>query len=276
MSKFENKFGKDFLSTVPKAPGVYFFYGPEKQLLYIGKAKLLHKRLAQYRNAKRTKRHRKMQLLVKVAVKIEWQTCESELDASLKEAQLIQTHRPPHNVAGAYSFLYPLVGIRTSSKHLFFCLTTVVDRFPQYTFHGCFRSRKITGEAFFALRDLLAYLGHPASAKELSAEPQAEYSYVFGFRQLDPKWAIGWGSFFKGDSKEVLEDLILSLLDRASARKDAERIQKSIKFLKTFFRMEAKPLANALKKCSSASYPVPQLERDPLFLNARAKAEKKF
>ena len=187
MSAFEKKFGKDFLSTIPTTPGVYFFYCAEGKLLYVGKAKSLRKRLAQYRDAKKTRRHKKMRYLIENASRLEWEICESDLEASLKEARLIQKLRPPKNIAGAYSFLYPLVGIRSDEKCLYFCLTTLPEKFPNYTFHGCFRSRKVTGGAFFALMEILEYVGHPLSAKDLKSEGRAEYSYVFGFRQIESR-----------------------------------------------------------------------------------------
>ncbi len=271
MSAFEKKFGKDFLSTIPTTPGVYFFYCAEGKLLYVGKAKSLRKRLAQYRDAKKTRRHKKMRYLIENASRLEWEICESDLEASLKEARLIQKLRPPKNIAGAYSFLYPLVGIRSDEKCLYFCLTTLPEKFPNYTFHGCFRSRKVTGGAFFALMEILEYVGHPLSAKDLKSEGRAEYSYVFGFRQIESKWENLWKVFFKGESREALEELILCLIDKPGARKNAERVQETIKLLKKFFRLEAKPLATAIKTVAYTTYPVTQLERDPLFLSYKAK-----
>src|SRR5688500_8733930 len=109
MKKFDRKFGVEFLPNLPACPGVYRVLNDEGQTVYVGKAKNLRRRLAQYRNAKRCKAHRKMRSIIGDAAKIEWEIYPSDLEACLQEAKLIQTLRPRWNVAGAFAFLYPLV-----------------------------------------------------------------------------------------------------------------------------------------------------------------------
>lgn len=271
MTKFEKQFGEDFLSQVPTTPAVYYFYSPEGELLYVGKAKNLRRRLTQYRDAKKIRRHKKMRFLVENCNRIEWENCGSDLEASLKESRQIQSLRPPKNIAGAYSFLYPLVGMRTEKKNLYFCLTTLPSHFTQYQFHGCYRSRRLTGDAFFALMKLLEYVGHPLSKKDLSAEGRSPYSYLFGFRQIDSSWAPLLSRYFKGESKELLEALVLTLLERPGARKESEKVQERLQLIKRFYRYEARPLAKAIEAIQFPDYPVKQLDRDPLFLSARLK-----
>ena len=111
MRLFDRKFGADFLAGVPSAPGVYRLYDAAGALLYVGKAGDLRRRIAQYRTTRRTKKDRKRRALVGAAARIAWDVCASELDASLREIQLIQSLRPPANVAGAFPFLYPFIGI---------------------------------------------------------------------------------------------------------------------------------------------------------------------
>jgi excinuclease UvrABC nuclease subunit len=64
---FDRKFGDDFLTGVPAEPGVYRFYGPEDALLYVGKARNLRRRLAQYRTTGRRKKGRKRRALIRLA-----------------------------------------------------------------------------------------------------------------------------------------------------------------------------------------------------------------
>ncbi len=109
---FDAKFGATRLDEVPRAPGVYEWLGPAEQTLYVGKAANLLNRLRQYRNASRRKAHRKMRALVAAASALRVRTCDSELAALLLENQLIQQLRPPFNVSGAFSMLYPCVGVR--------------------------------------------------------------------------------------------------------------------------------------------------------------------
>ena len=98
------------------APGVYHLYDVADALLYVGKARDLRRRLAQYRTTRRTKKDRKRRALVRSAHRIVWQVCASELEASLTEIRLIQALRPRENVAGAFPFLYPTPTARRRSS----------------------------------------------------------------------------------------------------------------------------------------------------------------
>ena len=124
MRIFDRKFGADFLAAVPLEPGIYRMYDAAGGLLYVGKARNLRRRLAQYRTARRTKKDRKRRALVRSADRIEWQVCASELDASLTEIGLIHALRPRRNVAGAFPFLYPFIGMQVNGADTRFCLTT--------------------------------------------------------------------------------------------------------------------------------------------------------
>src|SRR5207247_10218951 len=112
---FDRKFGTEFLESLPASPGVYLVYAQQDELIYVGKAINLKRRLSQYRNILRRKKHRRMRGIVKEAARIEIQCAEPDLEACLTEAVLIQKYRPRWNSVGAYSFLYPLIGIRSAT-----------------------------------------------------------------------------------------------------------------------------------------------------------------
>src|SRR4026209_2016762 len=124
---FDRKFGAEFLESLPTSPGVYLVYDKQDELIYIGKAINLKRRLLQYRNTLRRKKHRRMRGIVREAARIEIQCAETHLDACLTETMLIQKHRPRWNIVGAYSFLYPLIGIRSIDGNIEFCLTTTPE-----------------------------------------------------------------------------------------------------------------------------------------------------
>ena len=270
MRTFDRKFGADFLADVPAAPGVYRLYDAAGTLLYVGKAVNLRRRLAQYRTTRRTKSDRKRRALVRAADRISWQLCESELDASLTEIHLIQELSPRDNIAGAFPFLYPYVGSRADDGDTQFCLTTSPEVFPPFEFHGAFRSRGVTGDAFFALIRLLRFVGHPTSRRR--RDPRARYSHVYTFRRLPADWLGTWNGFWRGVSREPLEHLCLRLLDHAGARAQSARIQEDLRALERFFDDEALPLAAAISSSGYRGYPVPQRDRDALFLRYRALA----
>ncbi len=269
MRAFDRKFGADFLVGVPSAPGVYRLYDAAGTLLYVGKARDLHRRLAQYRTTRRTKKDRKRRELVRAAASIAWHLCESELEASLTEIRLIQALRPRENIAGAFPFLYPFVGIRANGHETHFCLTTSPEAFPPFELHGAFRSREVTGEAFFALVRLLRFVGHATPRRRRDRLTIARHSHVYSFRRLPPDWPGMWSVFLRGASRGALEHLCLCLLDHAGARARGAQIQEDLRALQRFFDDEASPLAAAIAATGYAGYPVPQRDRDALFLRYR-------
>lgn len=102
------------LSTfnLPDSPGVYFFMGPKKEILYIGKATSLKDRVKSY-FAKDliTTRGERLVEMVEKAVTIEHHMTESVLEALLFEAHAIQRHQPVYNIIGKdnKSFSYVVI-----------------------------------------------------------------------------------------------------------------------------------------------------------------------
>jgi hypothetical protein len=269
---FDRKFGPAFLNEVPAAPGVYRFLDAAGVLFYVGKAANLRRRLGQYRLTGRRKKERKRRALVKAAARITWEVCESPLAAALAEIRLIQTLRPPRNVASAFPFLYPYVGVATEGGETYFCLTTAPEAFPTFTFHGAFRSREVTGEAFFRLMDLLGYVGHPVPRHRCRRLGGARHSHVRGFRRLPTDSAEAWSALLRGTSREALEGLALRLLDHAGARARREETHRALRAVGRFFRHEARALDRVRTATGYAPYPVPQQERDLLFARYRVGA----
>jgi hypothetical protein len=266
---FDRKFGRDFLARVPAEPGIYRLYDAGGALIYVGKARNLRRRLAQYRTTRRTKKDRKRRGLVRTAERIEWQVCASELEASLTEVGLIQTLRPRRNIAAAFSFLYPFIGIQVDGPDTRFCLTTSPDAFAAFDIHGAFRSREITGAAFFALMRLFRLVAHPAARSRSRRLGVPRYSHVSTFRRFPRDWPEGWKALLRGASRTALEELSLRLLDHAGARVRGAAIEADLRVLERFFDLEASPLAAAIAATGYVGYPVPQRDRDALFLRYR-------
>jgi excinuclease ABC subunit C len=269
---FDRKFGAAFLKSLPGSPGVYLVYDQQGELIYVGKAKNLKRRISQYGNILRRKKYRRMRGIVKEAARIEIHCAETHLDACLTEAKLIQKHRPRWNIVGAYPFLYPLIGIRSADGDIEFCMTTTPDAVlkerPGFEFHGAFRSRRITGDAFFALMRLLKFVGHVNPPDRRSRMPR--YSYLFSFRRLPSNWAGTWASFYKGESALAMEELILNLVESTGARRRPEKVQEYLDELKRFWRHEVLTLAKIRKATGYTQWPVPQYERDLVFISYKA------
>ena len=269
MRLFDRKFGAGFLAGVPTEPGVYRLFDEAGTLLYVGKAGNLRRRLAQYRMAGRRKKERKRRALVKAAARITWEVCESALHAALTEIRLIQALRPPRNVTSAFSFLYPFVGIHVEGNETYFCLTTSPAAFPAFELHGAFRSREVTGAAFFSLMRLLHFVGHPVPRHRRRRFGGVRHSYVLGFRRLPREMVTGWSRLLRGESRHALEALALELTEYAGARARAAEIREHLVALDRFFEYEACALARVIAATGHRSYPVSQQERDLLFATRR-------
>ena len=83
---------------LPDTPGVYFFLGTKKQILYIGKATSLRNRVRSYFSSDIVeKRSQIIAKMVQEAKNIEWTETDSVLEALILETNLIRTHKPLYN-----------------------------------------------------------------------------------------------------------------------------------------------------------------------------------
>jgi excinuclease ABC subunit C len=83
---------------LPDAPGVYFFLGSKKQILYIGKATSLKNRVRSYFTDDIVeKRSTLIAKMVTEAKTVEFTETDSVLEALILETNLIRTHKPSFN-----------------------------------------------------------------------------------------------------------------------------------------------------------------------------------
>ena len=101
---------KQKLEVLPNDPGVYQYYNAEGNLLYIGKAKSLRKRVSSYFN--KVHDSHKTNVLVKQIADIKYIVVETEYDALLLENNLIKKHQPKYNILLKDDKTYPWIAIR--------------------------------------------------------------------------------------------------------------------------------------------------------------------
>lgn len=87
---------KNFLKHLTEAPGVYQMLDHQGQILYVGKAKNLKKRVSSY--FRQQLDHPKTQVLVKKIADIRIIATQTENEALLLENNLIKQHRPRYNI----------------------------------------------------------------------------------------------------------------------------------------------------------------------------------
>ena len=127
---------REALAAAPDAPGVYRFLDADGEVIYVGKAKRLKRRLAAYRtapSASRRKRHRKLKTILRTAASCTWEMTASHLDACLLELRLIQSLQPRLNVSASFSSSYPFIGTRLAQGRIFFALSSRPATLPQPT-----------------------------------------------------------------------------------------------------------------------------------------------
>ena len=83
---------------LPEEPGVYFFRGRKKEILYIGKAASLRDRVRSYFSKDLAEsRSEAIVKMVADAKTLTWEQTDSVLEALILEANLIKQHQPPYN-----------------------------------------------------------------------------------------------------------------------------------------------------------------------------------
>lgn len=82
-------------ADLPAAPGVYLFRGPTDEVLYVGTAVNLRRRVRTYFTGSETRS--RMREMVALAVRIDHVVCAHGLEAEVRELRLLGAHRPPYN-----------------------------------------------------------------------------------------------------------------------------------------------------------------------------------
>lgn len=91
-----NKELEETLKLVPTLPGCYLYYDKNDEIIYVGKAKNLKRRVSSYFHKKHDRV--KVAVLVSKIEKMEYIITDSEVEALILEAHLIKKHKPRYNI----------------------------------------------------------------------------------------------------------------------------------------------------------------------------------
>ena len=185
------------ISELPSLSGVYIFYDAQSQPLYIGKAKQLNKRLANYFRKKVDSA--KTKAMVAKAVQLEYILTHTENEALILESNLIKKHRPPYNILLRDDKSYPYIHITNHS-------------YPQVKFH---RGKQSIKGSYFG----------PFASSHAVHNTLKLIQRVFPVRQCSD-------SFFSNRSRPCLQYQIkrctapcVGLIDKASYAQDVDKLQ---------------------------------------------------
>ncbi|MEU4525055.1 DEDD exonuclease domain-containing protein [Amycolatopsis sp. NPDC024027] len=82
-------------ADLPSAPGVYLFKGPKEEVLYVGTAKDLRRRVRSYFTG--SENRSRIREMVALAERVDHVVCAHALEAEVRELRLISAHRPAYN-----------------------------------------------------------------------------------------------------------------------------------------------------------------------------------
>lgn len=119
------------ISSLPHHPGVYQFINSDSEIIYIGKAKNLRKRVSSYFNKKKYDSY-KSKVLVRQIADIKYIVVNSESDALLLENNLIKKHQPKYNILLKDDKTFPWICIKKESFPRVFSTRVLVNDGSKY------------------------------------------------------------------------------------------------------------------------------------------------
>lgn len=210
---------KDQLRTLPDSPGVYQFYDQQDQLLYVGKAKSLKKRVQSYFN-KDSGVSGKVLVLVRKIANIRTIVVNTEYDALLLENTLIKKHQPRYNILLKDDKTYPWICIKMEAFPRVFSTRTHGRDGSQY--YGPFASVR----SMHALLELVRKL-YPLRTCNLNLSP---------------------ANIKSGRYKVCLEFQIGNCLGPCEGRQTEESYDENLRHIRNMIRGQLSPVIHQLRK----------------------------
>ncbi|MBQ4395511.1 MAG: excinuclease ABC subunit C [Paludibacteraceae bacterium] len=130
MAKAQNNHIALLLKRIPESPGVYQYFDKDGQIIYVGKAKNLHRRVNSYFN--KDHQSSKTRQLVAHIADIRYVVVASEQDAFLLENNLIKQYQPHYNILLKDGKSYPSICITKEAYPRIFKTRTINKRAGEY------------------------------------------------------------------------------------------------------------------------------------------------
>ncbi len=161
---------KKTISSLPEEPGIYQYFDKSGQIIYVGKAKNIKKRVSSYFN--KTQENYKTRVLVKSIVSIKYIVVSSELDALLLENNLIKTYQPKYNIQLKDDKTFPWIVVTNESFPRVF--STRQKELVNGKFYGPYPNVKAMNTLLGLIREMYPLR---TCSLDLSAKKLAEKKY---------------------------------------------------------------------------------------------------
>ena len=119
------------IGLLPHSPGVYRYYDAAGNVIYVGKAKDLNKRVSQY-FVPAERLNTKTRVLVSKIADLQYSVVDSEADALLLENNLIKQYKPRYNILLKDSKTYPWICITSEEFPRVFLTRRVLRNGSKY------------------------------------------------------------------------------------------------------------------------------------------------
>ena len=217
------------IEKLPDSPGVYIFKNKEGEIVYIGKAGRLPKRVRSYFLESADPRAKRM---IKDFYDLEYKTTETVIEALILEAKLIKKHEPFYNIKQKddKSFLYVVI---TDEEYPRIILKRGREKKEGRAVFGPFVSSSAIRQALRILRKIFPYNTH--TPKQLKRMKRPCFYYQIGLcpgacaDDLDREEYLedikNIKLFFEGKKKKVLKSLE-KRMNEASNNQNYEKAQK--------------------------------------------------
>ncbi len=235
---------KTILKIIPNKPGVYRYYDSDGNLIYVGKAKNLKRRVSSYFNKEQTG---KTQVLVSRIADIKFIVVESESEALLLENNLIKQYKPRYNIMLKDDKTYPWICVKNEPFPRVFLTRKKLNDGSDY--YGPYPSVKTA----HVLLDLLGQVYQIRSCKTTLTEANVEkgkYRVCLDYHihkcagpcvgnvSLDAyrQMIAEVKEVIRGNLQGVLRDLKAQMLDHASRMEfeEAQLIKEKYELLENY------------------------------------------
>lgn len=248
----------EIIAQLPRTPGVYIYRDTDGNVIYVGKAKDLKRRVSQYFSRVDAVGPKTATLVAQI-VDIETIDTHSEFDALLLESQLIRSYNPKYNVIAKddKSPIYVSISLDESLPRIVCVRKTGVIEMPKRLYFGPFQSTRTLRKLLRQIRMIIPYCtqkqrnGTPcfythiglcdpcASVLSGLEESEIKSKLVTRYRANIRKIA----AIFSGKSLEVLHDLERDMSTYAKEERfeEAAAAKRAIEGMRSLVRTHYDP-----------------------------------